>query len=138
MKKLLLTLSFIIGITTVSFGQVPEVSVLTDGRMDAIYNKISKKWEYFKNNETQTFFEIYEKLSIVKHIKPSSTSIYFIKGKPRIDKESNEIRLHLVNDEGKEFGLRWAFNHNNIQITPYDSDAATVVYKIKKTWTEEE
>ncbi len=133
-RTFLLTISLIF----FSLQMIAQMNISTNLREDMMYDEELEDWLVLgTDEESVTFFEFNEELTIFKHTTFSITSSYIIKSQEE-DEETGELRFSVISDVGNKYLMIIDTKEELLRFV-YERDETlySVVHHIKKVWFDE-
>ena len=112
-----------------------QMSISTNQREDAVWDKETKDWKMVSvNEESATFFEFNEELTMFTHTTKTIQSGYLIKSQ-EFDKEENTYELVVMSDVGNKYYVTLNIEAKTIEfLAKKKGEIYRVKHSIKHLW----
>ena len=132
------TFYFLLFTFFISINVTAQLHISTNLRMDFSWDEVKDDWKFeSQDDESMTFFEFNEDLTLVKHVTSSITSAYLIKSYIHDEEDERDQYIYkIMSDVGNKYMMIVDLKNKNLR---FISDDLTfmVKHRIKATWTDD-
>ena len=115
-----------------------QLHISTNLRMDFTWDEVKDDWNFeSQDEESMTFFEFNEELTLVKHVTSTMTSAYLIKSYMHDEEDGRDQYVYkIMSDVGNKYMMIVDLKNQNLRFVS-DDLSYMVKHRIKASWTDD-